>query len=65
VVIPHNVRVVLPQSEGNEVNKQLAKVLAQNPGLDYRDTRDLMMEYGADGITAGKLAEGRPGTPGE
>lgn len=44
--------------------RQIAKVLKENKGLDYRDTRDLLMEHEIDGITAGKLAEGRPGTPG-
>jgi hypothetical protein len=38
---------------------QAEKLLAQNPGLSYRDMRDLLMEYGVDGITAGELAEGR------
>lgn len=47
------------------MNRELARALKKNPDLDYRDTRDLLMEYGADGTTAGKLAEGRPGTPGE
>ena len=39
-------------------------LLASNPDLNYRDMRDLLMEYGVDGRTAGSLAEGRPGTPG-
>lgn len=46
------------------MNKRQAKLLAGNPDMDYRDMRDLLMEYGTDGITAGELAEGRPGTPG-
>jgi len=40
-------------------DKEIARVLADNPGLDYRDLRDLLMEYGVDGIEAGRLAEGR------
>jgi hypothetical protein len=38
---------------------EIAEILAQNPGLSYRDARDLAVEYGADGITAGELAAGR------
>jgi hypothetical protein len=44
--------------------RQIAKILRENLSLNYRDTRDLLMEYGADGQAAGELAEGRPGTPG-
>jgi hypothetical protein len=44
--------------------RQIAKILKENAGLDYRDTRDLLMEHEIDGIAAGELAEGRPGTPG-
>lgn len=40
-------------------------LLASNPELSYRDMRDLLMEYEVDGQTAGGLAWGRPGTPGE
>jgi hypothetical protein len=43
---------------------ELDKILTENPDLSYRDARDLLMEYGADGQTAGELADGRPGTPG-
>lgn len=42
---------------------KIEKLLADNPELDYRDARDLLMEYGVEGITAGRMAEGRPGTP--
>lgn len=44
--------------------RQITRLLKENQGLDYRDTRDLLMEHEVDGIEAGKLAEGRPGTPG-
>jgi hypothetical protein len=38
---------------------KMGKLLADNPELSYRDTRDLLMEHGADGWTAGELAAGR------
>jgi hypothetical protein len=44
--------------------RQIRKVLAAKPDLDYRDARDLAIEHGADGVKAGRLALGRPGSPG-
>jgi len=38
---------------------RIEKILASQPELSYRDARDLAMEYGADGITAGQLCEHR------
>lgn len=38
---------------------QMEKLLTANPGLSYRDMRDLLMEYDCDGITAGQLCEDR------
>lgn len=38
---------------------KLDKIAAQNPGLGYRDLRDLLIEYGADSDTATAMAEGR------
>jgi hypothetical protein len=50
-------------TKGNEMtNRQVAKanrLLTANPDLGQRDMRDLLMEYGFDGATAGKLTEGR------
>lgn len=38
---------------------KLDRVVMQNPGLSYRDLRDLLMEHGATGTVAGELAAGR------
>jgi hypothetical protein len=38
---------------------RLDRVIAENPGLGYRDLRDLLMEHGATGTRAGELAAGR------
>lgn len=38
---------------------KLTRIAAQNPGLSYRDLRDLLMEHGADGDTAGRIAQDR------
>lgn len=38
---------------------KMDQLLAANPGLSQRDMRDLLMEYGADGVTASQLTEDR------
>lgn len=48
-------RIVIAPEEGETADM----LLAANPELSYRDMRDLLMEYGFDGITAGRLASGR------
>jgi hypothetical protein len=39
--------------------KPAHELLAENPDLSARDMRDLLMEYGAEGITASSLVSDR------
>lgn len=39
--------------------KQMTKIAAQHPEMSARDLRDLLMEHGADGITASEQVAGR------
>ena len=50
--------------DGRATAKELRKLVTANPRLSYRDMRDLLMEYGADGPAASDLAGNQPGQPG-
>jgi len=44
--------------EGND-DPGPGALIAANPGLGSRDMRDLLMEFGADGVTATDLTQAR------
>lgn len=55
-----NIPVTDPKDE-----KGLRAIVANNSRLSYRDTRDLLMEYGASCGQASRLADGQPHSPGK